>query len=314
MSRRYAGTSSSRAETLADRLFGDVERTAHRRTPDDPGAAAAREAGASAQAAARETAAILAAASPGPPPAVAAERRRRERARAIRSAEDSPPTRPASDPPRGMHTIVSVTANGRFRFGTYSDESAAAFGIAPPRPNPAKTAARSAYRRRRPTAPASSAGRTPGRCRAARSAVRADRRDAAERAADHHANHPGGLRGHERRTRQVPLAHQRRQRGVEQLVVEPVENDGLRSRRRGTSGTPLHARCRASSRRRSSERSRALPGLARRVHDQRPLAPLVVLGEERCRCHLPTIRFEDFSFSMHISSTSSVLTTSACFT
>ena len=37
-----------------------------------------------------------------------------------------------------MQTIVSVTAKGRCRLGTYSDESAAAFGIAPPRPSPAK--------------------------------------------------------------------------------------------------------------------------------------------------------------------------------
>ena len=44
----------------------------------------------------------------------------------------------ASVPPRGMHTIVSVTANGRCRRGTYSDASAAAFGIAPPSPNPAR--------------------------------------------------------------------------------------------------------------------------------------------------------------------------------
>ena len=36
-----------------------------------------------------------------------------------------------------MQTIVSVTANGRRRSGTYSDASAAAFGIAPPRPRPA---------------------------------------------------------------------------------------------------------------------------------------------------------------------------------
>ena len=44
----------------------------------------------------------------------------------------------ASVPPSGMQTMVSVTANGRCRRGTYSDESAAAFGIAPPRPSPAR--------------------------------------------------------------------------------------------------------------------------------------------------------------------------------
>src|SRR6266702_4222183 len=37
-----------------------------------------------------------------------------------------------------MHTIVRVTANGRCRRGTYSDASAAAFGIAPPSPKPAR--------------------------------------------------------------------------------------------------------------------------------------------------------------------------------
>ncbi len=36
-----------------------------------------------------------------------------------------------------MQTIVNVTANGRWRRGTYSDASAAAFGMAPPRPTPA---------------------------------------------------------------------------------------------------------------------------------------------------------------------------------
>jgi len=45
---------------------------------------------------------------------------------------------PASVPPSGMQTIVSVTANGLWRSGTYSDDSAAAFGIAPPSPRPAK--------------------------------------------------------------------------------------------------------------------------------------------------------------------------------
>jgi hypothetical protein len=36
-----------------------------------------------------------------------------------------------------MQTMVIVTANGRRRSGTYSEASAAAFGIAPPRPRPA---------------------------------------------------------------------------------------------------------------------------------------------------------------------------------
>nr|QIQ10819.1 hypothetical protein GLBDPPGF_00025 [uncultured bacterium] len=59
------------------------------------------------------------------------------------------PTTPAmvlaTKPPSGMQTIVSVTAKGRWRFGTYSDARAAAFGIAPPRPTPA-------IRRRTPSA------------------------------------------------------------------------------------------------------------------------------------------------------------------
>ena len=41
-------------------------------------------------------------------------------------------------PPNGMQTIVNVTANGRCRRGTYSEASAAAFGMAPPKPSPAR--------------------------------------------------------------------------------------------------------------------------------------------------------------------------------
>ena len=44
----------------------------------------------------------------------------------------------ASVPPSGIHTIVKVTANGRCRLGTYSEDNAAAFGIAPPNPKPAR--------------------------------------------------------------------------------------------------------------------------------------------------------------------------------
>ena len=43
----------------------------------------------------------------------------------------------ARKPPSGMHTMVSVTAKGRCRRGTYSDASVAALGMAPPRPMPA---------------------------------------------------------------------------------------------------------------------------------------------------------------------------------
>ncbi len=44
----------------------------------------------------------------------------------------------ASVPPSGTQTIVRVIANGRCRRGTYSEARAAALGIAPPRPRPAK--------------------------------------------------------------------------------------------------------------------------------------------------------------------------------
>jgi hypothetical protein len=44
----------------------------------------------------------------------------------------------ATKPPSGMQTMVSVTAKGRCRRGTYSEARAAAFGIAPPRPMPAR--------------------------------------------------------------------------------------------------------------------------------------------------------------------------------
>jgi hypothetical protein len=45
---------------------------------------------------------------------------------------------PASAPPSGIETIVSVTASGRLRAGTYSEASVAALGMAPPRPTPAR--------------------------------------------------------------------------------------------------------------------------------------------------------------------------------
>ena len=44
---------------------------------------------------------------------------------------------PASVAPSGTQTIARVTAKGRWRSGTYSAASAAAFGIAPPSPIPA---------------------------------------------------------------------------------------------------------------------------------------------------------------------------------
>ena len=86
------------------------------------------------------------------------------------------PSTPASVAPSGTQTMVMVTATGRRRAGTYSAASVAAFGIAPPRPMPARN-------RRPPSSPAS--GRTPRRrsarqtgscCRAARCGGRCDRR------------------------------------------------------------------------------------------------------------------------------------------
>ena len=60
---------------------------------------------------------------------------------------------PASVAPSGTHTIVTVTASGRCRSGTYSPESAAALGMAPPRPSPAR-------KRRAPSAATPSAAAT----------------------------------------------------------------------------------------------------------------------------------------------------------
>ncbi len=48
------------------------------------------------------------------------------------------PSSPASVPPSGTQTMAMVTAMGRRLAGTYSAASAAAFGIAPPSPRPAK--------------------------------------------------------------------------------------------------------------------------------------------------------------------------------
>src|SRR5262249_37522168 len=142
-----------------------------------------------------------------------------------------PPTKPASDPPSGMQTMVSVTANGRFRIGTYSDDSAAAFGIAPPRPNPARN--RSAVSARTPvdieTRTVSAPNAPPPPSRPGRRAAPPPI-PPADRAADHHPDHAGGLNRNERRPQKAPLAHHRRHRRAEQLVVEPVEDDRRRGR------------------------------------------------------------------------------------
>ena len=65
----------------------------------------------------------------------------------------------ASVPPSGTQTIVSVMANGRYRRGTYSDASAAALGIAPPSPSPARK--RRAPRAQRLSTSATAAVRMP---------------------------------------------------------------------------------------------------------------------------------------------------------
>ena len=49
------------------------------------------------------------------------------------------PSSPASVAPSGTQTMAMVTAMGRRLAGTYSAASAAAFGIAPPRPMPASS-------------------------------------------------------------------------------------------------------------------------------------------------------------------------------
>ena len=49
-----------------------------------------------------------------------------------------PATNAASVAPSGTQTMVRVMANGRCRRGTYSDASAAALGMAPPSPRPAR--------------------------------------------------------------------------------------------------------------------------------------------------------------------------------
>ena len=65
----------------------------------------------------------------------------------------------------------------------------------------------------------------------------ADERDASpeaiadeprERAADHHADHPAREDRRERAARQRPVAHHRRDRDAEQLVVDTVEDDRQR--------------------------------------------------------------------------------------
>ena len=82
--------------------------------------------------------------------------------------------------------MVRVTAKGRSFRGTYSEASAAAFGIAPPSPSPAKDSKDAKIVNPLTAAIARVGGRRRVRSRAARCAGRSDPRDAAGRAANDH--------------------------------------------------------------------------------------------------------------------------------
>ena len=105
------------------------------------------------------------------------------------------------NPPSGMHTMVSVTAKGRWRRGTYSDASVAALGMAPPRPMPAR-------KRSTPQHVRSSSTNAMAIVRTAKvttlpssavAAAEAVAEHAADQAANHHPERPGGERVAERR-------------------------------------------------------------------------------------------------------------------
>ncbi len=136
---------------------------------------------------------------------------------------------PASVPPSGTQTIASVTARGRCWRGTYSAASAAAFGIAPPRPMPARNAARRAWpvtavSEIRVVATAEQQHRSEER----RAAAVAIAGEAGGGAADHH---PEVAERDDRRHRarlERPVRHDRGQGEPEQLIVEAVEDDRQR--------------------------------------------------------------------------------------
>ena len=125
-----------------------------------------------------------------------------------------------------MHTIVSVTAKGRCRRGTYSEASAAAFGMAPPRPRPARK--RSTLNAARPfaneIANVSAAKAIMLKSSAVRRPIRVAKHSA-DGAADHHAERTHGQRCRESATLQPPFLHQRRDCIAEQLVVDAIEDD-----------------------------------------------------------------------------------------
>src|SRR5262249_62182776 len=83
--------------------------------------------------------------------------------------------------------------------------------------------------------------------------------DAADRAADHHAEHAGGLNRDEGRPLQAPFAHHRRHCRAEQLIVEPVEDD--RRRRRGDEELLIRAPVRVVQQRADVDRLMADQGL-----------------------------------------------------
>ena len=137
-----------------------------------------------------------------------------------------PATNAASVPPSGTQTMVKVMANGRCRRGTYSEASAAAFGIAPPSPSPA--------RKRSDAEGPEAVDERGGGGEDAEDEDAADEREAAahpiadeagERAADHHADHAAGDNRPERAARHRPVAHHGRDGDAEQLVVDAVEDD-----------------------------------------------------------------------------------------
>ena len=119
---------------------------------------------------------------------------------------------------------------GAARAGTYSAASAAAFGIAPPRPMPATSRsdgerADAAGRRDRQRRHAEDA---PCTTRSALAAPEPIAGDAGDRAADHHAQIAQRDDRREGAPRDAPVRHDRRDRHAEQLVVDAVENDRQR--------------------------------------------------------------------------------------
>ena len=115
---------------------------------------------------------------------------RAKRVRQPNTGMTYPATSAASVPPSGTQTMVKVMANGRCRRGTYSDASAAALGIAPPSPRPARN--RRTPRAQRLSTSAAAAVRTPKMRTLPMSATRRPMRSptsAGQRSAEHHADH-----------------------------------------------------------------------------------------------------------------------------